>query len=242
MTGGERRSRYVKIALLYYAVWVLVFVLEGFYAVRLPVTDLTLWIDERIPVVPAFVWIYMSCYWFPLLTLMVVRDWHRVNLVLLSLTLCTLVAFVVHLAIPVAFPRPILGSSVSERMLTFLYSHDFQPGAQQLPSLHVVITFLLYMACRKQGLSRLAGTAIAALAALIIVSTLLVKQHLVIDVVAGLVLAIAAWGFLSRVYWRFVSPAQEPLAVLSGVAKKLVPLYALFALCAAGVGVAQAIW
>ncbi len=241
MTVRERRSCYVKITLSFYVIWLTLYTLEGFYAVRLPVTDLTLWIDNQIPVVPGFVWIYMSVYLFPVLAIALVRNWHRVNLALLSVTLCTLLAVMVHLAIPVAFPRPSLGSSLSERVLAFLYSHDFQPGAQQFPSLHVVIALVLYWTCRGQGLSRFAESAILALALLIVASTILVKQHLVIDSVGGVLLAIVVWRFLSRVYHRSVSPEEEPVTALTGMTRKLAPLYAFCALCALGVGVARAI-
>lgn len=241
MTNDRNRSRYVKIALLYYVIWVAVFVLEGLYAATLPAADLTSWVDRQIPVVPGFVWIYMSCYLFPLLTLLVVRDWHRLNLALLSITLCTILAFTGHLGMPVAFPRPPLGSSISAQMLAFIYEHDFKPGAQNFPSLHVAIALIIYFACRRQGLRRLAEWTILAMAVLISVSTILIKQHLVIDLVGGSILAIAVWGSLALVYRRLVPPEKEPLDALTALARKLAPLYALCTLCLATVGVARAI-
>jgi membrane-associated phospholipid phosphatase len=242
MTDHERRSRYVKIALSFYAIWVVVFILEGLYAQTLPVTDLTIRLDKEIPVVPGFVWIYMSCYLFPLITLLVVRDWHRFNLALLSIALCTLLAFIGHLAIPVAFPRPALGSSLSARMLAFIYDNDFKPGAQNFPSLHVAIALIIYWTCRRQGLSRLVESAILAMALLIIVSTVLVKQHLIIDLVGGLLLATGVWGFLSRVYRRSVSRGEDPLVVLAALTRRLAPLYAFCTLCVVAVGVIRGLW
>ena len=47
-----------------------------------------------------------------------------------------------YLALPIAFPRPELGSSLAERVLAVEYAADFRPGANKLPSLHVTFAWL----------------------------------------------------------------------------------------------------
>jgi len=242
MTAGETRSRYLRIAIAFYLIWTVLFILEGFYAVTLPTTDLTSRIDDLIPLVPGFVWIYMFCYVFPFVTLFVVKDWHRFNRALLSIALCTLLAFVGHLAIPVAFPRPSLDSSVSARMLAFIYENDFKPGAQNFPSLHVAVALIIYFTCRKQGLKRPAEGAILVMALLIILSTVFIKQHLFVDLVGGLILAVIVWVFIAWAYRRYVPSVRDaPLHALALLTRKLGPTYVLCTFLLMAVCLAQEI-
>jgi membrane-associated phospholipid phosphatase len=197
---SEFRRYYLKIALWFYAAWVVVFIAEGFYTVTLPTQDLTIWIDRKFPVVSGFVWIYFLCYVFPLLPIFISRNWHRFNLALISIALCSLIAFVFHIAIPVSFPRLELGTSFSDRVLCFVYENDFRPNAQNFPSLHVAIAWIIFFTCRHQGLRKLWEWMIFFVTCLIVASTVLIKQHLVADLVGGTVLAFTCWSFLSRYY------------------------------------------
>ena len=104
---------YCRITAVFYTVWLLLFILEGMYAATLPTRDLTTWFDTRIPVLPEFVWVYVSCYVFPLVLLVAGSDWHRFNVALAAIALCTLLAFIGHIACPVAFQRPVLGTSLA---------------------------------------------------------------------------------------------------------------------------------
>jgi len=94
---------------------------------------------------------------------------------------------------PIAFPRPELGQSLSERLLSLIYKVDFHPGANKLPSLHVTFTWIIYLVCHKQQLKRLGDALLFFFALLITLSALLVKQHTILDVIAGIFWAIASW-------------------------------------------------
>jgi uncharacterized membrane protein YhaH (DUF805 family) len=118
---SEIRKDYLKITLVFYLVWASVFILEGLYANSLPTSDLTSSIDKRIPLLPGFVWFYILCYILPLVPLFFVQDWHRFNLALIAFAMCTFVAFIGHLLLPIAFPRQQLGASISENLLKFIY-------------------------------------------------------------------------------------------------------------------------
>jgi hypothetical protein len=194
------RSRYLALTLLAYAVWFACFELVGTVAARLPSHDLCTEWDRRIPLVPAAVWPYEACYLLPFLVPLVVRDSERLGVALLAAIIANLGAFFVYLAFPVAFARPRLGNSLSERMLALEYAWDFQPGANNLPSLHVAMSWLILITCHRQGLSRSAFLALALLTVAITVSTLLVKQHLLYDAVLGVAWAFAAFALAERVH------------------------------------------
>jgi hypothetical protein len=55
-----------------------------------------------------------------------------------AIVLANAAAFAVYVALPVAFPRPPLGSSLAERVLAAQYAADFSPGANKLPSMRDV--------------------------------------------------------------------------------------------------------
>lgn len=205
------RRRYVVLLLGAYLMWVVCYELVGHLAARLPTVDLTTSWDRLIPLWPPAVWAYESCYLLPFVPVLVARDWHRINVWLLACLLANLSAFVVYFALPVAFPRPALGDSWAERVIAWEYAIDFKPGANNLPSMHVALSWLAAFACAGQRRSPWLFGALALLAASISLSTLLVKQHLLWDVVTGVIWAVASWAVAGAWYGRRRQKALSPL-------------------------------
>ena len=172
------RLRYAKILVAAYALWFACFWVVGTVASKLPTRDITSSWDVAIPVVPAFVWPYELCYVLPFLAILVIRDWRRFEAALVAIAIASGTAFVVYLCMPIAFPRPVLGDGLSERILAMEYAADFSPGANKLPSMHVALVVVTVLA--------------------ITASTLFVKQHLVADVAAGIGWGLGAWWCASR--------------------------------------------
>ncbi len=232
----QERASYLKFSLAAYLVWIVLFQAVGTYAVGLPTRDITLSLDRLIPVRSGFIWPYMLCYVFPFLPLLVVKDWHRLNRAILAIFLANAAAFLVYVLWPIAFPHPALGSSLSDRVLGLQFKYDFRPGANKLPSLHVTYACLVFFACLKQGLGRVREGLVLLTAALISISTLFVKQHVVLDVAAGVGLAVAAWLAAGRLYPRLSAPETDPRRALRRVTIRtglpLVPYTALLILIA----------
>ncbi|MBS3920508.1 MAG: phosphatase PAP2 family protein [Deltaproteobacteria bacterium] len=184
--------------------------------------------DRQIPFIPEFVWPYVLCYVFPFLPLFIVKDWHRFNRGLLSIILANFSAFIVYLSIPISFPRPELAQSLPERLLPFIYGIDFHPGANKLPSLHVTFTWIVYLVCRGQRLNRFGEAIIFLLAVVITLSALFVKQHIVLDVVAGIFWAFSAWILAGYLYRFLTNPYIDARAGLKQMTKNLVPIVIIF--------------
>ena len=226
----REKKFYIKVILFVYFIWLIVFEVVGWYAAILPTQDFTSYIDEQIPLIPEFVWPYVLCYVFPFLPIFVVKDWHRFNRALLSIILANLSAFVLYLVIPIAFPRPELGQSLSARLLSLIYGVDFHPGANKLPSLHVTFTWIVYLVCRGQRLNRFSEAIIFLLAVVITLSALFVKQHIVLDVVVGIFWAFWTW-ILAGYLYRFLTETNiEARAGLMQMTRKLVPVVLMFSL------------
>lgn len=231
MLGIDReRKFYIKVSLVVYLIWIIFFEVVGRYAATLPSHDITSFIDRKIPLIPQFIWPYLLCYIFPLLPLMVVEDLHRLNHTLLSIILANLSAFILFLIFPVAFPRPELGRSLSDYLLSFLYTVDFRPGANKLPSLHVTFAWISYLACRDQKLAKFGNGVILLVAMLITISALFVKQHVIVDVVIGIGWALGSWSLAAKVYRFLVDLNIAPRAGLKQMMKKVTPILITFAL------------
>lgn len=226
----SERKYYVRVFFVATLVWLAAYELVGHAAARLATIDLTMAVDRHIPLMPHFVWIYALCYIYPLIPLFVTRDWHRFNRGLLAMAIANTAAFVVYLVFPVAIPRAELGPTVSERMLAFIYWLDFEPAVTELPSLHVFFAWLVYLMSRRQRLGRLGDSVLFLIAFGITVSTVLVKQHFVVDVVAGLFWAAGSWHAASLLYARLVPAAADAPSALRLLMVRLSPVALVSAL------------
>jgi membrane-associated phospholipid phosphatase len=221
------RRFYLKATLLLYAAWLVIFEIVGRYAATLPTYDLTMAIDRRIPLVPGFVWAYEACYVFPFAPLFLLEDWHRFNRGVLAALLANVLAFAVYLALPIAYAMPSLGHTVAEQVLAMEYAIDFHPGANKLPSMHVAFAWITGLTCRgRLGKGRRGKALDAGLfgcALLISIAATFVKQHLLIDVVAGVVWAFAAWGAAGWLYPRLGGGETEARDGLRRMLRRAAP-------------------
>ncbi len=189
----SERLRWMAIVTMGYAVWFLLYQLIGRYAATLPTHDLATRVDRAVPFVPEAVWVYEACYALPFLPVLVVRDRHRLRVALVAALIANAGAFALYLVAPVAFVRPSLGHTLSERALALEYAWEFTPGANNMPSLHVAMSWLVWLICRT-SLGSVARASLLGLVIAISASTLLVKQHIVVDVAAGTLWAFASFG------------------------------------------------
>ncbi len=149
-------------------------------------------LDRLVPLRPAWAFVYGPLYLFLILVpLFVVRQPAQIRRTLFAYLLVWLVAFAGFLLYPTVAPRPtrVVGSGFVAWGLRFLYEAD--PPYNCFPSLHVAHSFVSSLTCYRvhRGLG-VAGTLFAALVG---ISTLFTKQHYVLDVVAGGVLAGVAY-------------------------------------------------
>jgi len=112
-----------------------------------------------------------------------------------------LTCFVVFLLIPTTNIRPELaGNTISEKMLRFVYAMDGGTAPSNLlPSIHCYVSWLCYRGlhgAREIPVWYQRFSLVAAL--LIILSTQVLKQHYLVDAVAGMVLVEFGWHFFRK--------------------------------------------
>lgn len=185
-------------------------------------------LDRLVPLQPAWALVYGSLYLFViLLPVFVVRQEEQIRRTVLAYLSVWLAAYVCFLLYPTVAPRPeaVDGEGFMVWGLRFLYDAD--PPYNCFPSLHVAHSFVSALACWR--VHRGVGIAATLCAALIGLSTLFTKQHYVLDVVAGVVMAGIAYAVFLRRYPRDAVPELD---------RRAAPLLALLTVGIVGLGFA----
>lgn len=165
-----------------------------------PFQRLDLPIDARIPFVPSFVFAYVIVYFTPACAALFLRDRAELYRSFLAFGLNALICYPVFILFPVGVAREeALPDTLSGHLLAFVRLVD--KSGNCFPSHHVSTAFTTFFAVRRQD--RPWGAVFGALAVLVAIATLFVKQHFVVDVPAGI--AIAALTF-----WLSFPPRRAP--------------------------------
>ncbi len=148
-------------------------------------------LDRALPLIPAFVVFYLLGDVFVFGVLFVVRDRRTFDVAAIAMAMMLTVAFLTFLLFPIEMHKQIaLGNDLFSRLTRFQQVTD--TGFNTFPSLHVALNTFAYLVMvreRPRWRWRLLPVLV-----LIILSTLFVKQHLVVDVIGGLVLAACGYG------------------------------------------------
>lgn len=153
-------------------------------------------LDVALPLIPLFVIPYVSLeplIYFSLIVFLVFRT-RIFQSAALSLIVAMLVSYAVYFFLQTEVVRPaVTGTDLLSRMVRDVYAGD--NPYNDFPSLHTSLSTII--AIHWWRTDRRLGIVAAAWTALIVASTVFVKQHYVADVVSGLLLA---WGvsWLSR--------------------------------------------
>jgi membrane-associated phospholipid phosphatase len=156
-------------------------------------------LDAALPVVRPFVIPYVSLnpvVYFTLIVFLLFRTkvFHSASLAMIT---AFLVSYLFYFFLQTEVIRPVLtGTDLFTRMIQGVYATD--NPFNDFPSLHTSISTLL--AIHWFRLDRRLGYVAAFWTALIVASTILIKQHYVADLIAGLLLAFGA----SSLYIRLI--------------------------------------
>lgn len=165
-------------------------------------------LDQAIPLVPAFVISYLFLF-FPwvagLLLWTAARNARAFLRLVLAFLVALFIAYVAYLFFQTAVARPeVIVHDPFTRMLKWIYSTDHRYNA--FPSSHTMLTTIMFLATARlirPGWKVLFGI----VAVSIIASTLLIKQHYIADVLAGLAVGLFGW-WASRRLLPYVFPGN----------------------------------
>jgi membrane-associated phospholipid phosphatase len=236
LAGAPVLTRWLERAAL--AAAVIALFLAGYFGIGLHVrpgsaAEMRLAVDAAIPFVPASIWIYLALFPTALLPLFLIRSTPLYRRTIAAYALVIVVSLVVFAVYPVtssslrAEPSVLDASRLSTWTVATLYRLD--PPYNLFPSLHLSVACLAALSAwkaeRTYGLVALFGVAAIG------VSICTVKQHFVVDGLAGAALAVAAYAGIIRPY---VPSPGEALAYgrrgPAAYAVLLASMYAGFAL------------
>ncbi|QTH39933.1 phosphatase PAP2 family protein [Cohnella sp. LGH] len=168
-------------------------------------------VDRMTPLIPAFALPYVLWYPFLLLVFVLIlrKDKQEYYRTLLAMCLGLLLSNLVFLFFQTTVPRPdVAADGVFNRLIQFVYAND-QPY-NCFPSVHVMTSALMIYGSRVLGW----GTKIplAIFGASIIASTLFIKQHVLADVLGGLLAAKLVFWLAGELMPLLLKTAREKLS------------------------------
>lgn len=181
-----RRFSWLTRLVVMFGVWSGGYYLIAHLTGRREMHSLALDLDHAIPFRPVWVWPYLSVFSLYLVPLLVAKDRKLINLVITSYLTLLLVCYAVFWFYPVLCPRPIIfGSSLTDWTLGLVYNNDRPWNC--FPSSHCAIALMAALILLE--VKPLYGAVGMFLALMVGASTLFTKQHFLVDVLAGFLVA-----------------------------------------------------
>jgi membrane-associated phospholipid phosphatase len=147
-------------------------------------------VDQSIPFIKAFalpysVWIL---YIYVCLIYFFMKDINVYYRALLTYIVCALLCYLIYSVFQTTVPRPVvIGSDPISELIRYIYSRD-QPF-NCFPSIHCFSSYMVMrMVWTGSFRNKWNVTFITGMSSLIIISTLFVKQHVIMDALAGMFL------------------------------------------------------
>jgi membrane-associated phospholipid phosphatase len=177
------------------------------------------WIDQVVPFFPRSVWLYLSEYLFFALIYIQCRNPANLNKYFYSFLSLQLISAFIFILWPTTYPRhlfPLTQDLDSITYFTFEYLRNTDSPANCCPSLHVSSVYLSAFMYLDED--RRKFPLFLSWASIVAISTLTTKQHYVIDIVTGFLLALAVYLIFHK--WVSYSPTKEPISRLEIDSKK----------------------
>lgn len=161
-------------------------------------------IDRGIPFLKIFIIPYVAWYLFLFCTFVYfcLKDRLTYYKTLLSLNLGLLICYAVYLFYQTTVPRPLLvGEDILTKLVAWVYAAD-QPF-NCFPSIHSLTSYLMFKGIRHSNIrNKRNQLIISSIAFTIILSTLFVKQHVILDAIAAIFLGEVLFNLISTIFER----------------------------------------
>lgn len=159
-------------------------------------------VDNVIPYIPHFIWIYVFWYFMLFAVPYYIASKNETSLYKYITTY--IITTVISGIIFVVFPNTVIradvqGTDIANKLVNIIYIMD-TPAINCLPSIHCLFSYLFILAVfdAKKDTSTLMKIIITILSILVVLSTLFIKQHVIYDAIASLILAILVWIIVDK--------------------------------------------
>lgn len=148
--------------------------------------------DKIIPFVPYFVYFYIIWYFMLVLVpyLLYIKDRLGFWRYYISYGLTIIMSGIIYLIYPTTLTRPrVIVSNISTFLLNIIYKLD-TPAINLLPSMHCSFCFLfIFTTLSNKNIEKKYRFSILVLSIFIIASTVLIKQHILIDILTSFIIS-----------------------------------------------------
>lgn len=149
-------------------------------------------LDDKIPLIPLFIIFYSI--WYPYLFVVYYfiykKDKDKFKRLINKSIICILIADLCFIIYPTMVSRPPINSynSLISLMLYITYTTDIPVNC--FPSLHCIFAFLvMYAVTFDKNMNKLFRIIVGIISPLIVLSTLFVKQHALVDVLGAIIIS-----------------------------------------------------
>lgn len=168
------------------------------------------YLDRKVPLIPAFIYVYVGSYLFWLASFFIAATGTRENFYALvaSVAVTFFICFLFYVFLPTTIVRPqISADTFTLKLVDWIYIAD-TPALNLFPSMHCLASWLCFIAVRRMKTIPLWVKIAACVCALaVFASTQFVKQHYMADIFSGVVLAELGFYFVTkaRLHHRFMN-------------------------------------
>ncbi|VYU50616.1 phosphatase PAP2 family protein [Clostridium tertium] len=167
-------------------------------------TSLALKLDNEIPFLSIFIFPYIYWYFFILIGLVFIlsRNRERYAKTLLAIYIGMCICYLFYYFYPVEIARPVIANNtIPNKLVNIIYENDRPFNC--FPSIHVLNTYIIMRFTKlKDNKSWFLYTNI--IGVLIILSTLFIKQHFILDGVIAIVLGEAVVFIVSKIEGKYI--------------------------------------
>lgn len=177
------------------------------------VTNLWIPFDDKIPFIKELIIVYHTFMPMIIITGIIIFYFNKEEYkkLVISLFLAQISAYIIYVLFQTYVPRydtNLLGNDIFSNLVRATYSIDNSYSGA--PSLHVAdMTLCILYLMRIKEIKISTRTILSLYMTLIALTTVLVKQHVVLDIPAGLIHAIMNFFVANLIYTKFISSKQH---------------------------------
>lgn len=180
-------------------------------------------IDKNIPflrifIIPYVIWYFYRVIFFIYLAF---KDRETYYKTLLTYTLGILICYLIYSIYQTTVPRPSLaGRDLLTNMVRLIYQKDNPYNC--FPSIHSFTSFLMIKAILNSNIkNKFNSSFVIVLSTSIILSTLFVKQHFIVDAISAILLANLLFDFVNKYLFNILSPTLSKFFVFMKLDKNI---------------------
>ena len=178
------------VLIIAFAVHKVIYFVTSYINVTRECTEATIFLDKYVPFFAPFIFFYILAYlqWVLSYIYVMKKDESVFRLFIKASIITDILAGIVFLAFPTTITQPeVVGDGIFERLTRLIYACD--NPVNLLPSLHVSQSWICFRSFAKvKSVPKLYTVLNLILALLVFASTVLVKQHYLIDIPTGILI------------------------------------------------------